>query len=115
MVENEIGRLIQDANVERIWEGTTNVLALDVLRVIIKSQGTAVSSFVEVRSLLRTEASHGRADHYDPAQWASSILASVPPSLDISSSTKLLASGLEQVVAATKAFLTPGRDRKSVV
>ncbi|KAG9052184.1 hypothetical protein FS842_010360 [Serendipita sp. 407] len=32
MEENAIGRLIRDALVEKIWEGTENVLALDLLR-----------------------------------------------------------------------------------
>lgn len=49
MEENEIGRLIRDSTVERIWEGTTNVLGLDVVRVILKSKGAAIDAFVEVR------------------------------------------------------------------
>jgi len=32
MEENEIGRIIRDALVEKIWEGTTTVLSLDLLR-----------------------------------------------------------------------------------
>ncbi|KAK7056848.1 hypothetical protein VNI00_002565 [Paramarasmius palmivorus] len=32
MEENDIGRLIRDALVEKIWEGTTTVLALDLVR-----------------------------------------------------------------------------------
>ncbi|GAA6010646.1 hypothetical protein JCM11491_003008 [Sporobolomyces phaffii] len=47
MVENEFGRLIADANVERIWEGTTSVLSLDVVRVISQSKGAAVEAFSE--------------------------------------------------------------------
>lgn len=48
MVENELGTLIASANVERIWEGTTNTLALDVVRVISGSNGKAVEAFIRV-------------------------------------------------------------------
>ncbi|GAA5871997.1 hypothetical protein JCM16303_000939 [Sporobolomyces ruberrimus] len=55
MVENQFARLIADANVERIWEGTTSVLSLDVVRVILQSKGTAIKSFVDwARSILDT-------------------------------------------------------------
>ncbi|GAA5841835.1 hypothetical protein JCM3766R1_005585 [Sporobolomyces carnicolor] len=47
MVENQFARLIADANVERIWEGTTSVLSLDVVRVIKQSRGAASKAFVE--------------------------------------------------------------------
>ncbi|GAA5820625.1 hypothetical protein JCM3770_003557 [Rhodotorula araucariae] len=46
MVENQFGRLIADANVERIWEGTTSVLALDVVRVVTQTRGAALTHFV---------------------------------------------------------------------
>ncbi|GAA5850068.1 hypothetical protein JCM9279_004900 [Rhodotorula babjevae] len=53
MTENQFARLIADANVERIWEGTTNVLALDVVRVVTQSKGAAVEHFVRwARSIL---------------------------------------------------------------
>ncbi|GAA5896133.1 uncharacterized protein JCM6883_001725 [Sporobolomyces salmoneus] len=47
MVENQFARLIADANVERIWEGTTSVLSLDVARVILQSKGAAIKAFIE--------------------------------------------------------------------
>ncbi|GAA6060682.1 hypothetical protein JCM10212_005064 [Sporobolomyces blumeae] len=47
MQENQFGRMIQDANVERIWEGTTSVLALDVVRVILQSNNGAVEALIE--------------------------------------------------------------------
>ena len=37
--DTDIPRLLRDAQVGSIWEGTTNVLALDVYRAIGKSQG----------------------------------------------------------------------------
>lgn len=43
MDETGIGRLMQDTTVERIWEGTQNVLALDVVRVVTQSKGQAAS------------------------------------------------------------------------
>lgn len=51
MEENEIGRLIQDSMVENIWEGTTQTLALDVVRVLERSKGMAAQAFTEVRSI----------------------------------------------------------------
>ncbi|GAA6003787.1 hypothetical protein JCM10207_003599 [Rhodosporidiobolus poonsookiae] len=46
MRETQFARLIADANVERIWEGTTSVLALDVIRVITQSKGLAIESLL---------------------------------------------------------------------
>ncbi|GAA5933039.1 hypothetical protein JCM3775_005296 [Rhodotorula graminis] len=55
MTENQFGRLIADANVERIWEGTTNVLALDVVRVVLQTKGAAIEHFVRwARAILST-------------------------------------------------------------
>ncbi|KAJ1300611.1 hypothetical protein OPQ81_002265 [Rhizoctonia solani] len=44
MEETGIGRLIRDSLVEKIWEGTINVLALDMLRA---AQGGAIYAFCE--------------------------------------------------------------------
>ncbi|GAA5866400.1 hypothetical protein JCM8547_000766 [Rhodosporidiobolus lusitaniae] len=58
MVENQFPRLIADANVERIWEGTTSVLALDVVRVIVQSKGAAIEHFSRhIRRVLATATS----------------------------------------------------------
>lgn len=50
MLENEFGTLVQDASVERIWEGTSNVLALDVARVVQQTKGGALAGIGEVSS-----------------------------------------------------------------
>lgn len=50
MEENDIPRLLADASVENVWEGTTNTLALDVVRVLIKSKGLAVKALADVSS-----------------------------------------------------------------
>jgi len=42
MEETGIGRLIRDALVERIWEGTENVLALDLFRAAVKGGDSVV-------------------------------------------------------------------------
>ncbi|KDN35527.1 hypothetical protein RSAG8_11522, partial [Rhizoctonia solani AG-8 WAC10335] len=44
MEETGIGRLIRDSLVEKIWEGTINVLALDMLRA---ARGGAIKAFCE--------------------------------------------------------------------
>ncbi|XP_045209174.2 acyl-CoA dehydrogenase family member 11-like isoform X1 [Mercenaria mercenaria] len=40
-----IPAMLRDAQVLSIWEGTTNILSLDVLRAIAKSKGQVLSSF----------------------------------------------------------------------
>ncbi|KAM0752883.1 acyl-CoA dehydrogenase/oxidase C-terminal [Meredithblackwellia eburnea MCA 4105] len=71
MVENELGRLLQDTAVEKIWEGTTNVLALDVIRVITKSNGEALKHF---------------------ADWANSIISRGPATTVLVEAVSLLKS-----------------------
>lgn len=43
-----IGRQLRDAQVNTIWEGTTNVLAMDVLRVIRETKGQCILTFENV-------------------------------------------------------------------
>ncbi|KXN68049.1 acyl-CoA dehydrogenase/oxidase C-terminal [Conidiobolus coronatus NRRL 28638] len=45
MEEVGIARLLRDAQVNTIWEGTSSILALDVLRVIKETKGTAIEVF----------------------------------------------------------------------
>jgi alkylation response protein AidB-like acyl-CoA dehydrogenase len=45
-----IGRQLRDAQVNTIWEGTTNVLAMDVLRVIRETKGQSILTFENVRN-----------------------------------------------------------------
>lgn len=47
MEETGIGRLIRDSLVEKIWEGTTNVLALDMVRAAREDSGAPVRAFCE--------------------------------------------------------------------
>ncbi|KAI0050417.1 acyl-CoA dehydrogenase domain-containing protein [Auriscalpium vulgare] len=79
MEENVIGRLIRDALVEKIWEGTITVLAVDVLRSIEKPG--VLESFVN---------------------WAQSIIASVPDFLraEFPSSLSDLSSALQDLSTA---------------
>ncbi|KAL1736591.1 hypothetical protein EV714DRAFT_279146 [Schizophyllum commune] len=57
MEENDIPRLLRDAMVERIWEGTTTVLSLDLARAM---KGDAIGAF---------------------RSWAHSVLQAAPPSV----------------------------------
>jgi alkylation response protein AidB-like acyl-CoA dehydrogenase len=43
-----IARAVRDAQVNCIWEGTTNVLGLDVLRVLSETKGEALFHFQSV-------------------------------------------------------------------
>ncbi|XP_056384655.1 acyl-CoA dehydrogenase family member 11-like [Hyla sarda] len=45
MEDTGLPTLLRDAQVLTIWEGTTNILSLDVLRSVSKSQGKVLSAF----------------------------------------------------------------------
>ncbi|KAJ6659154.1 hypothetical protein lerEdw1_019457 [Lerista edwardsae] len=45
MEDTRLAFALRDAQVLAIWEGTTNVLALDVLRSLVKSQGKVMEAF----------------------------------------------------------------------
>lgn len=47
MEEVGMGEMLRDGSVERIWEGTPAILSLDVLRVLVQSQGKALMEFFE--------------------------------------------------------------------
>ncbi|CAO3633349.1 unnamed protein product [Mucor hiemalis] len=51
MEEVGIGRQLRDAQVNTIWEGTTNVLAMDVLRVIRETKGQCLQTFAKVTKI----------------------------------------------------------------
>ncbi|GJN90336.1 hypothetical protein Rhopal_003345-T1 [Rhodotorula paludigena] len=86
MQENEFGRLIADSNVERIWEGTTSVLALDVVRVIAPSKGAAVKHF---------------------SSWARCVLSSARNLTSLSPALSILTARLDLLSRATQR-LSPG-------
>ena len=50
--------MLRDAQVLTIWEGTTNVLSLDVLRALVKSQGTVLQAFINEVNARLDAASH---------------------------------------------------------
>lgn len=43
-----IGRQLRDSQVNTIWEGTTNVLSMDVLRVMKETKGQCILTFEKV-------------------------------------------------------------------
>ncbi|CAI9598619.1 unnamed protein product [Staurois parvus] len=45
MEDTGLPAMLRDAQVLTIWEGTTNILSLDILRSVIKSQGQVLSAF----------------------------------------------------------------------
>ena len=75
MEENDIGRLLRDAMVEKIWEGTINVLALDLVRAVKKEMG-AVGAWVE---------------------WAEGLLADVPKGIIPQSSVDILKTAIKKL------------------
>ncbi|KAF1967341.1 hypothetical protein BU23DRAFT_559406 [Bimuria novae-zelandiae CBS 107.79] len=42
-----MAEMLRDLTVERIWEGTAEVLSMDIIRVLVKSNGRALHVFVE--------------------------------------------------------------------
>ncbi|XP_055862176.1 acyl-CoA dehydrogenase family member 11-like [Biomphalaria glabrata] len=45
--DTDLPRMLRDTQVNAIWEGTTNILSLDVLRAITKSSGTVLKCYHE--------------------------------------------------------------------
>ena len=68
MEENDIERLLWDAMVEKIWEGTINVLGLDLVGAVKKEQ-EAVAAWV---------------------QWAEGLLRSAPKDTALQSSMEVV-------------------------
>lgn len=48
MEETGIGKAMRDVLVNTIWEGTSNVLSLDVLRVMAETKGQAMQLYSDV-------------------------------------------------------------------
>ncbi|KAJ3291965.1 hypothetical protein HK104_005667 [Borealophlyctis nickersoniae] len=48
MEEVGIGRILRDTQVNTIWEGTTNILSLDIIRVLKETKGGAMGIFEKV-------------------------------------------------------------------
>jgi alkylation response protein AidB-like acyl-CoA dehydrogenase len=85
-------RLLRDAQVLPIWEGTTNVLSVDVLRALARGEGLAA-----VPSDLRDTAAAAAADPASPA-----VLAGARQ-LALAIATSLVADLLDEHAAATGA------------
>ncbi|EEB89906.1 hypothetical protein MPER_11950 [Moniliophthora perniciosa FA553] len=77
MEENDIGRMIRDALVEKIWEGTTTVLALDLVR--------AGRDPATLKALI---------------EWARNVISSCPDTFSDSSAVQALSSSLDQLALA---------------
>lgn len=75
-------RILRDAQVLSIWEGTTNVLSLDVLRVLMKTNGEALHCFTLVVN--------------------SKISAVLKGDNELSEMAKMIKSGLEKTSAVIK-------------
>jgi len=75
MEENDLGRLLRDAMVEKIWEGTINVLGLDLVRAVKNEQG-AVGAWV---------------------QWAEGILADAPKNITPQSSVDVVETAVKKL------------------
>ncbi|XP_029474908.1 acyl-CoA dehydrogenase family member 11-like isoform X3 [Rhinatrema bivittatum] len=54
MEDTGLPAMLRDAQVLTIWEGTTNILSLDVLRALAKNEGQMVSFFSAVQSNLES-------------------------------------------------------------
>ncbi|KAI0646429.1 acyl-CoA dehydrogenase NM domain-like protein [Trametes meyenii] len=80
MEETGVGRLIRDAMVEKIWEGTVNVCALDLIRATTRYP-KAIGYFVD---------------------WAGGLIASVPPALEkqLSQAINMLSVSVGQITAS---------------
>lgn len=100
MEETGIGLLLRDSIVERIWEGTQNVLALDVVRAVQRSRGQALQNFANVRPSLLAGCSSVERE----MQWATERLDSAKNVNGLGPVTQKIASGLQLL---GDAFKTP--------
>lgn len=96
MEENAIGRLIRDGMVEQIWEGTTTVLSLDVMRAVQRTD--SLTAFAQVSAIIL----YLLVSHF--LQWTTSVLDSClePLRTRIASTIETLQSSLETVIQALK-------------
>ena len=89
--------LLRDAQVLPIWEGTTNVLSLDVLRSMQKSQNVSVQVFLaDIQHRLQQIKT---AELQDAVQRTLRKLKEL-----VESSSALVAGGVEQMVLAARDF-----------
>ncbi|KAM8962201.1 acyl-CoA dehydrogenase family member 11-like [Pelodytes ibericus] len=58
MEDTGLPTMLRDTQVLTIWEGTTNILALDVLRSVMKSQGKVLTAFFSSVQVKLEAASH---------------------------------------------------------
>lgn len=70
-------RALRDAQVLSIWEGTTNVLSLDVLRVLMKTNGEALQCFASVVNSKISVALTGDNELSDAAKMIKSKLKEI--------------------------------------
>lgn len=108
MTENQLGEMLADGCVEKVWEGTTNTLALDVVRVVIKSKGAAIQALVEVR--LARELGLQLCAEPLLSQWSSEVIASIPASEEFSTVKRLLESDFMLIGQAAQQFTSPNVD-----
>ncbi|KAK2465325.1 hypothetical protein APHAL10511_002679 [Amanita phalloides] len=94
MEENGFGRAIRDSLVEKIWEGTLTVLALDVARAA--RNPTTVSAFVS---------------------WAKEIMSSCPAELKVhlSLSLSLIRQAVEELVTSYQQPISPLVPRPALI
>ncbi|KAH8824356.1 acyl-CoA dehydrogenase NM domain-like protein [Flagelloscypha sp. PMI_526] len=102
MEETGIGRLIRDSSVEKIWEGTANVLALDVLRA--SKDPKAIQSYVTWANNILSAG--GSVQGIQTARtYLQSIVTQLPSLLSTSSTNPLLPVSFMTILASTSAAL----------
>jgi len=91
MEENDIPRLIRDAMVENIWEGTINVLSLDLVRAVEKDT-TSLQDYIIVSTLLWNSFYYSST-----SKWSTSFIRATPSRLRerIESATSSLGDALK--------------------
>ncbi|KAI8971342.1 hypothetical protein BDB01DRAFT_811454 [Pilobolus umbonatus] len=103
-----IARQLRDAQVNTIWEGTTNVLAMDTLRVIRETKGQCIDTFQQmINDKLSTSLSHypQSLDIVQAVQLAmdniKSFVQSMKSQSDMETNARILTFALGRVLAGT--------------
>ncbi|KAG1641646.1 hypothetical protein G6F44_005615 [Rhizopus delemar] len=77
MDDTGLGRLLRDGQVNMIWEGTTNVMAVDVLRVMRETKNGCLTSFKKVIEKKVKESTQVSDQLIKPGQAIHTALANI--------------------------------------
>ncbi|KAL1920420.1 uncharacterized protein VTP21DRAFT_797 [Calcarisporiella thermophila] len=103
MEESGLPRALRDVQVNAIWEGTTNILSLDVLRVAFKTKGEALQIFDKIIDQKLENAAAELKDSKEKVREAKRIIGEYVANntLALERTAREVALSLARILAAT--------------